>query len=95
MNLAQNQGLADPFQRWAWQQLETQDRAEPEGPIDWKPVWRIESLNGVNTLRYMRADPARVRPASSATTGSSNVRKRFAMRVADGISTGKCGSSTS
>src|SRR5712691_10068798 len=57
-NLAQNQGLADSFQRWAWQQLEAQDRSEPEGPIDWKPVWRIETLNGVNTLRYMRADPA-------------------------------------
>jgi len=25
-NLAQNQGLADSFQRWAWQQLEAQDR---------------------------------------------------------------------
>src|SRR5256885_17095942 len=39
-NLAHNQGLADSFQRWAWQQLEAQDRAEPKGPIDWKPVWR-------------------------------------------------------
>ena len=57
-NLARNQGLADSFQRWAWQQLEVQDRFEPEGPIDWQPVWRIETLNGVNTLRYMRADPA-------------------------------------
>src|SRR5437660_10637567 len=28
-NLAQNQGLADSFQRWAWQQLEAQARAEP------------------------------------------------------------------
>ena len=33
-NLAQNQGLADSFQRWAWQQLEAQDRSDPEGPID-------------------------------------------------------------
>jgi len=74
-NLARNQGLADSFQRWAWQQLEVQDRFEPQGPIDWQPVWRIETLNGVNTLRYMRADPPRAPPASSATTGSSNVRK--------------------
>src|SRR5260221_8090221 len=57
-NLARNQGLADSFQRWAWQQLEVQDRFEPQGPIDWQPGWRIETLNGVNTLRYMRADPA-------------------------------------
>src|SRR5882757_8509079 len=88
-NLAQNQGLADAFQRWAWQQLEAQDLSEPKGPIDWKPVWRIEAHNGVNTLRYMRAVPA-----SSATCVECHNRleqrpETVAMRVTDGISTGK------
>ncbi len=88
-NLAQNQGLADSFQGWAWQQLETQDRSEPEGPIDWKPVWRIETLNGVNTLRYMRADPA---VSSTCVECHNRLEQRaetVAMRVADGISAGK------
>ncbi len=88
-NLAQSQGLADSFQRWAWQQLEAQDRSEPTGPIDWEPVWRIETLNGVNTLRYMRADPA-----ASATCVECHNRleqrpETVAMRLADGVSTGK------
>ncbi len=88
-NLAQNQGLADAFQRWAWQQLEVQDRFEPEGPIDWQPVWRIETLNGVNTLRYMRADPA---ASSTCVECHNRLEQRpetVTMRVADGISTGK------
>jgi diguanylate cyclase (GGDEF)-like protein len=57
-NLEESQGLNDDFQRWAWAQLSAQDQEYPTGPIDWKPVWRIENLNGARTLRYMRADPA-------------------------------------
>jgi diguanylate cyclase (GGDEF)-like protein len=57
-NLAADQGLSDEFQRWAWGQLEAQDQSAPRAPIAWDPVWRIEILEGVSTLRYMRADPA-------------------------------------
>jgi len=57
-NLEPTQGLSDEFQRWAWPQLERQDRAAPDGPLDWKPVWRIEETAGAKTLRYLRADPA-------------------------------------
>lgn len=57
-NLEESQGLMDEFQRWAWSQLELQDQAEPNGPIDWNPVWRIETHNGARTLRYLQADPA-------------------------------------
>jgi diguanylate cyclase (GGDEF)-like protein len=57
-NLAADQGLSDEFQRWAWGQLEAQDQSAPSAPIAWDPVWRIEILEGVSTLRYMRADPA-------------------------------------
>lgn len=57
-NLEPKQGLHDDFQRWAWRQLEQQDRAAPGGAIDWQPAWRFEKVNDVRTLRFMRADPA-------------------------------------
>lgn len=57
-NLELTQGLNDDFQRWAWGQLELQDYPEPTAPIDWKPVWRFETVAGQRTLRYMRADSA-------------------------------------
>lgn len=57
-NLHQNQGLHDDFQRWAWAQFERQDQENPTAAIDWRPLWRIEDINGTRTLRYMRADPA-------------------------------------
>lgn len=57
-NLEPTQGLNDDFQKWAWQQLEAQDQANPAAPIAWNAVWRLEQVNGQNTLRYMRADPA-------------------------------------
>ncbi|WP_455211264.1 EAL domain-containing protein [Kaarinaea lacus] len=57
-NLDVTQGLSDDFKRWAWSQLEAQDQANPNGPINWQPAWRIENVDGVKTLRYMRADPA-------------------------------------
>jgi len=92
-NLARNQGLADSFQRWAWQQLEVQDRFEPQRPDRLAAGLAIETLNGVNTLRYMRADPA-----ASATCVECHNRleqrpETVAMRVADGVSTGRIGSS--
>ena len=57
-NLDVRQGLQDDFQRWAWRALEAQDRQAPTEPIDWQPVSRIETVDGVPTLRYVRADPA-------------------------------------
>lgn len=57
-NLEPTQGLDDDFKRWAWAELEKQDLDNPIQPIDWKPVWRLEEIDGVTNLRYMRADPA-------------------------------------
>ena len=57
-NLDPAQGLSDDFKRWAWARLEAQDQVNPSTPIDWQPAWRIQNLDGVKTLRYMRADPA-------------------------------------
>ena len=57
-NLGADQGLQSEFHRWAWAQLEAQDKPDPSGPIDWRPVWRFENENGATVLHYMRADPA-------------------------------------
>ncbi|MCG6968736.1 MAG: EAL domain-containing protein, partial [Gammaproteobacteria bacterium] len=57
-NLESSQGLNDDFKRWAWSQLEAQDKPNPATPIQWQPAWRIETIDGVKTLRYLRADPA-------------------------------------
>lgn len=57
-NLEPTQGLTTDFQKWAWTQLEAQDQADPTGPIKWQPTWRFETVDGVKTLFYLRADPA-------------------------------------
>jgi diguanylate cyclase (GGDEF)-like protein len=88
-NLAEDQGLTDDFQRWAWQELESQDHLDPEKPISWIPRWRIEDLNGVRTLRYMRADPA-VSQACVSCHNEYELRPDIvARRSSDGIETGK------
>lgn len=57
-NLEPTQGLDDDFKRWAWAELEKQDQENPEQAIKWQPVWRLEEIEGVMNLRYLRADPA-------------------------------------
>ncbi|MDH5548026.1 MAG: EAL domain-containing protein [Gammaproteobacteria bacterium] len=88
-NLEETQGLDNDFLRWAWPQLEAQDQANPAGPITWKPVWRVEELNGVTTLRYLRADPA----SSSSCVGCHNAiemrEDMIARRKENGVATGK------
>jgi signal transduction histidine kinase len=88
-NLEPTQGLADDFQRWAWQRLEAQDRDAPKGPIAWQPAWRIERMGGVKTLRYMHADPA----AAGSCIACHNEMERDAQvlvrRVAANVPTGK------
>ncbi|RVU84133.1 EAL domain-containing protein [Leucothrix sargassi] len=57
-NLAEEQSLNNEFLKWAWEELEAQDQASPKAPIKWQPVYRIENIEGVDTLRYLQADPA-------------------------------------
>ncbi|WP_145983696.1 diguanylate cyclase domain-containing protein [Ferriphaselus amnicola] len=57
-NLDAGQGLGDDFLRWAWPQIEQQDKANPDGPIAWKPIWRFEQQQGQRVLRYLSADAA-------------------------------------
>jgi diguanylate cyclase (GGDEF)-like protein len=88
-NLEPTQGLVDAFQRWAWSELERQDKPSPDAPIRWQPIWKIEIMNGREVLRYMRADPA----ATAACVACHNARESMpdavALRTAAGTATGK------
>jgi diguanylate cyclase (GGDEF)-like protein len=88
-NLDPAQGLADDFQRWAWAQLEAQDAELPTGPLPWRTVWRIESVQGERTLRALRADPA----TSPSCVACHNALERRAdvveRRLAAGVAPGK------
>lgn len=57
-NLAPGQEIQDDFQRWAWNELLLQDKQNPDEPIDWKPMSRVDNVEGSPVLRYMSADPA-------------------------------------
>jgi signal transduction histidine kinase/ActR/RegA family two-component response regulator len=88
-NLHENQDVHDDFEKWAWTQFEQQDQKNPTGPIDWIPRWRFENINGVKTLRYMRADPA----AEIACVECHNEQEKkpeiHAQRVAAGVTPDK------
>lgn len=88
-NLHANQDVRDDFEKWAWTQFEQQDQKDPTGPINWIPRWRIENINGVKTLRYMRADPA----AEIACVECHNEQEKkpeiHAQRVAAGVTPDK------
>ncbi len=88
-NLAENQGLRDDFQRWAWARLEAQDRPAPSAPIAWTPVWRIEPVDGVSTLRFMRADPAVTSVCVDCHNALEGRAPTVALRMRDGVPTGK------
>jgi len=88
-NLEPSQGLNDQFQRWAWAQLEAQDQARPQGPIAWRPIWRFEEVNGVPTLRYMRADPAAKQSCVDCHSEREQSAPILARRAAAGVTPGK------
>src|SRR5204863_6268690 len=88
-NLEPTQGLNDDFQRWAWSELEAQDAANPSAPLDWRPAWRFEMLDGIRTLRYMRADPA---ASAACITCHNQLEARpetIGARAAAGIAPGR------
>lgn len=88
-NLEASQGLSDDFLKWAWPQLETQDKAQADKPIAWTPIYRFEEQNGQRVLRYLAADPA----SQASCVTCHNVYERtpevLALRVRDGVATGK------
>jgi diguanylate cyclase (GGDEF)-like protein len=88
-NLEPTQGLRDEFQNWAWRQLEAQDAAQPNGPITWQAVWRIESVDDVRTLRYVRADPASSSSCVNCHNHYEGLAQTQALRTAAGVPLGK------
>ena len=88
-NLEPSQYLTDEFLRWAWPQLEVQDRETPAAPIDWKPVWRIDAVNGAKILRYLRADPASARSCVACHNAQEALPEVRARRVQQGVPPGK------
>ena len=57
-NIEPTQGLSNDFLQWAWPQLQAQDQADPKGPVDWKPISRIEQFGDTKVMRFLTADPA-------------------------------------
>lgn len=88
-NLEASQGLTDDFQRWAWPQLEAQDQEAPDRPIAWKPVWRIEQVNGTKTLRYLRPDPASAESCVACHNAQETIAAIRERRIQQGVTPGK------
>ena len=88
-NLESGQGLTDDFLRWAWPQLEQQDRPDPKEPIAWEPVSRFEMQAGRRVLRYLSADPASQASCVACHNTYEKTPAVVALRVAQGAPTGK------
>lgn len=88
-NLEPTQGVTDDFLRWAWPQLETQDRLEPSVPIEWKAVWRIEGAGRERVLRYLSADPASQDGCVTCHNAYERRPDVIQRRIAAGVEPGK------
>ncbi len=88
-NLEPTQGLTDDFLRWAWPQLEKQDRPNPTEPIVWKPVSRFEEQNGRRVLRFLAADPASQAACASCHNAYEKMPAILALRTQSGVETGR------
>jgi PAS domain S-box-containing protein len=88
-NLNATQGLDDDFLRWAWPQIEQQDKLSPSNPITWKPVWRVEQQGGEKVLRYLYADAASQASCVACHNSYENQPAIIARRVAEHVPVGK------
>ena len=88
-NLEPTQGLNDDFLQWAWPQLEAQDLPQPQGPIAWKPVWRIEQLGNTRVMRYLAADPASSQLCADCHNRYETTPGIVAQRQANGVAPNK------
>ncbi|MDB5762137.1 MAG: hypothetical protein JWQ21_1132 [Herminiimonas sp.] len=88
-NLEPKQGISDDFLAWSWPQLETQDKQDPAGPIEWKPIWRFEQQNEKKVLRYLRADAASQMSCVACHNAYEKRPEIIALRNASGIPLGK------
>jgi len=88
-NLDADQGLGDDFLRWAWPQIEQQDKPDPTGPIAWKPVWRFEQQEGRRVLRYLSPDAASQTSCVACHNAYESRPEIIARRNAEHIPPGK------
>lgn len=89
-NLAEDQGLRDDFQRWGWAALEAQATAQRfDKPVSWQPVWRVEIVGGVSTLRSLHADPATAQSCVSCHNALEQTPDVRARRLAAGLPPGR------
>ena len=88
-NLGTGQGLEDEFQRWAWRELTAQDRPAPSAPIDWRPAWRVEEVDGAPTLRYLQADPASGESCVNCHNALERRTETIVAREAAGVTPGR------
>ena len=88
-NLDATQGLTDDFLRWGWPQLERQDQANLNAPIDWKPVSRFEVQDGRKVLRYLSADPASQMSCAQCHNAYEKRPEILVQRLAAGVQPGK------
>ncbi len=88
-NLSQGQSLNNAFLSDAWENLESQDQAAPDKAIEWQPFFRIEQVEGKDTLMYLRADPA---IGASCVSCHNAYEKRpdiVKLRLQQGVTPGK------
>lgn len=57
-NIGAKADLNNDFLKFAWAELEKQDQANPQKPIDWKPIYNVQKVEGQETLLYLKAAPA-------------------------------------
>lgn len=88
-NIEPTQGLSTDFLIWAWPQLEAQDLASPNGPIDWQPVIRIDTVGGNKVMRFLTADPAVSESCVSCHNAHEKMPSIISMRQKAGVEVGK------
>lgn len=88
-NIEPRQGLYNDFVAWAWPLLEKQDVENPDGPIDWKPVSRVDQVRGVSVMRFLIADAADDESCVGCHNRYENTPDVVRMREQAKVATGK------
>ena len=88
-NLALGQGLTTDFLRSAWEELEQQDRNNPNEAIDWRASHQVLEKDGNQSLYYLKADPAVDESCVSCHNAYEVTPDIMARRTQQGVTPGK------